>query len=130
MSKERRTFSLDPENDRFCESHDNASALVDDLLTQFRESGERQTAALDLQIKHKREEFEEKEREAKRVKGELEDLQRLRAEFEKQEDAEIQSAREALEGVPRDPTNPAVENWAGKLGMTPQELIDEIDSNE
>jgi len=39
----------------------------------------------------------------------------------------MESAREALKGIERDPTNPAIKNWAKKLGMSPGKLIENLD---
>lgn len=126
--KKRKTFSIDEDNAELCSELDNASAVVDDLLTQYRQSENRHTAALDMKIGHKENEIEETKRKLSRLEQELDDLERLRAEFTKQEDAELDKAQEELEGVPREVNNPAIQNWADNLGLTPTELIGELDT--
>lgn len=125
-NKETRTFSLDPENDKMCENHDNASALVNDLLTQYRKGANRQSVAIDLQIEQKQRELEAKENETERIEQDLSELRQIKAAMGEQDDAELDSARDALADVSDDPTNPGVKNWADKLGMTPTELLDEL----
>jgi len=124
--KERRTVTLDSENHEYLKKEDNASAVVNDLIEQLRQGGDRQTAAIELQIEQKERELSEAEGKVERLERELAELQELRANFEHEEDAELERAIEALEGTPRDPSNPAVENWAGRLGMTPAELVEEL----
>jgi len=125
--KERKTFSLERENAELCTELDNASAVVDDLLTQFRQTGDRNTAALDMQIEHKENELNERQKEVTRLQRELKDLRNLRAEFTKQENAELKKAKQELAETPRDVENPAIKNWAEKLGLTPPELLNELD---
>jgi len=125
--KETRTVTLAPENDEYLAQRDNASAVVDDLVEQLRQGGDKQSAAIDLRIDQKERELEDAERDVDRLQRELRELRQLRASFEQQEDAELRQAREKLEGVPRDPTNPAIQRWAGKLGMTEQELLNQLD---
>jgi len=105
---------------------DNASAVVDDLLDQYRKTGDRATAALDLQIEQKEGELSEVQDTVSRLERELAELRELRSQFEEQESAELKKARKELEDTPKDPSNPAIENWAGKLGMEPTELIEKI----
>jgi len=124
--KERRTVTLDSENHEFLKKEDNASAVVNDLIEQLRQGGDRQTAALDLQIEQKERELSEAETTVDRLERELAELRELRANYEHEEDAKLERAIEALEGTPRDPSNPAVENWAGRLGMTPAELVEKL----
>jgi len=45
---------------------------------------------------------------------------------ESEQESRLEDAREALKRTPRDPDNPAIESWAKKLQMTPQELLNEL----
>lgn len=124
--KTTRTVSLSPENDEYLAALDNASAKVNDLVTQLREGGDKATAVLDMQIEQKKRELQEAEQRVERLERGLEDLQKLRDEMESMERAELEDAREALAGTPKDPTNEAVQHWAEKLGMTPPELLEAL----
>lgn len=127
--KRRKTFTLDPANAELCDDHHNASALVNDLLTQYREGNDKDTVAIDLQIQQKKRELKEKNRQAERVESELTELQQLRDGMQDQAAAELREAREALEHTPKDPTNPAIQKWANDLDMTPPELVERLDSH-
>lgn len=124
--KQRKTFTVDPQNAELCEQLDNASAVVNDLLTQYRKTGDSDTVALELQIQQKEREEREKKRELERVQQDKEELQELKRQLSSQESAELQEAREALDGVPHEPTNPGIKNWSDKLGIEPQKLIDRL----
>jgi len=124
--KKTKSVSLDAEVHDFLKQEDNASALVNDLVEQYRKGGDRHTAAIDLQIGQKERELEQAENKVSRLKHEIEELQSLKTTFEREENAELEAAIDALEGVPREPSNPAIENWAGNLGMTTAELIEEL----
>lgn len=99
----------------------------------WREFGGKRRGAIDRQIKEKRKRVQLVQREKENRESELEKLQneidtlRDKAEaVEQQADAKLSEAIEALETTPRNPQNPAIENWAGKLGMTPTELLEEL----
>lgn len=126
--KERRTVSLSPENDRFLEQTDNASALVDDLVSQYRKTGDRNTTGLELQRKHKQAELEEALDRAERLRREVNELSAVIESTREQQDDQWETAQDALTGVPRDPDNPAIQNWAQKLGVTPARLIERLET--
>jgi len=127
MTKETRTFSLDPDNDEFLANHDNASALVNDLITQYREGADRNTVALELQIEQKRRAKESKAKEVERLDDDIEELEQLKEEFQNQKPSGLEEAKDALTDTPRKENNPAIQNWASRLGMAPEELIKELD---
>lgn len=125
------SIRLSDEGYRFLKEQDNASALIRDLLTNYRLTGDRGTAGLELQLKHAKEKKDERER---RLEREIEMYERQIEEYEaliqrrnKKEDTELQEARDALEKTPRDTENPAIVRWSKQLGMTPDELIEELD---
>lgn len=124
--KERRTFTIDPENDELCKEHDNASALVNELLEQYRKGSDKETVGIDLQIEQKQRELRDRRKEVKRIERDIEELEQLRAGINKQEDVELSKAKEALANTPKEPTNDAIQSWASDLGLTPAQLIDEL----
>lgn len=76
---------------------------------------------------------EEEEEELADEKAELkQNRARIQDQIEKGDDLQKQrldDARDALvnnPGVSLEPSNPAVENWADKLGLTPVELVEEL----
>jgi len=125
--KEVKSFTLDPENKRALDQTDNASAVVNDLVTQWRQGGKnRDTVALELRKRQKERQIEEAQDKLERLQTEDEEIERLLIEFECDEDAKLEEARNALANTPKDPNNGAVENWAQKLGVTPEQLIDSL----
>jgi len=124
--KKRRTVTLEEENHEFLKQEDNASAVVNDLVDQYRRNGDRGTAGIDLQLKQKMRALEDKREEVKRLERDVEELEALRREFQREENAELQEARDVLANAPRDPENEAIQTWAKKLGLTPEELIEEL----
>ena len=127
MSKETRTVTLDEENDAFLAEQDNASALVNDLVTQYREGGDRGTVALELQKDQKKRKLDTHQRMVNNLQNDIAEIETLIREFKREESAELREARQALEHVPNDPENEAVKNWAKKLGKTPDELLSELE---
>jgi len=125
--KERRGVSISEENNEFLARQDNASALVDDLVTQYRKSGKgRSEAALALQIEQKEGELEDVEGTANRLRSELKQLRALKSEYARKEQTEMEEVREKLANTTKDPDNPAIQQQADNLGMTPQQLLDEL----
>lgn len=124
--KETRTVSLSPDNNDYLKNKDNASAVVDDLITQLREGGDRQTAVVDMQIEQQRREITEAKNRVERLEQGLDELLSLRQELQNEESAELQEARQALENTPKEPDNPAIQEWAKRLGMAPEELLQQL----
>jgi len=91
------------------------------------------TAAVERRIDEKKQriqtldrEINERQRERAEEKDELELLQRQVENYENKTDSKLKKAREELSDTPKDADNPAIENWAKKLGMTPEELINQL----
>ena len=124
--KPRKTVTLSEEAKAILEKEDNASAVVTDLVEQYGRSGERGTAGLRLQRKHKARELEQALETVERLETELEDIDELIEEYEVERSDEWQQAKDALEHTPKDPENDAIKHWARKLNVTPEDLIDEI----
>lgn len=124
--KKRKSVTLDPDNAQYLTEHDNASALVNDLVENYRKHGDRGVVGLKLQRKQKEAEAQSAQERADRLFNEGEELDRLIKEFEREESAELKEARSALAETPKDPDNPAIERWAKELGMTPTELLEEL----
>jgi septal ring factor EnvC (AmiA/AmiB activator) len=93
------------------------------------------TAAVERRIDEKRQriqtlerEINDRERELAEERDALERLQRQLEAFDDEQDAQLQEAKEKLAQAPRDPENEAIKKKAKKLGMTPHELLEELDS--
>lgn len=140
--KKRITVTLSAENVQWMDDrYNNRSGFLDDLVTQCRNGDGRAEEALqELRAEQLMEEAEDLKAESKRKKREAERKRQKAQEYLKQKEkvseqaeAELADARDALldnDGVILEPTNPAVQNWADKLGMTPVELIEELERDE
>ena len=128
--KERRTFTLDPENDRYCEELDNASAKINKIVTQLRQGADGDTVAIDTQLRQKRGELRDKKRDVERLEKDIEELERVKQELQSGEQKKISDAKDALADTPKNPTNPAIKKWATDLGMTPERLIERLEQHE
>jgi len=128
--KERRTVTLSPEANRVLDEEDNVSAVVTDLVEQYARTGDRGSAGLQLQRKHKLSELEQAKETVSRLEKEIDELTTLIEERQEQESTEWEEAKEALGGIDErrlTTDNPAVENWSEKLGVSPSELIERIE---
>lgn len=81
---------------------------------------EQRIQTLKREIRDRERELAEERDELQRLKGRLEG-------YEEKAKTELEAAREQLCDTPKDVDNPAVKNWAKKLGMTPMELIEELE---
>ena len=137
--KKRVAVTLSPENvDWLDGKYNNRSAFIDDLLTECKDgNGRADVAVRELRIQQLEEEADELEheadslrRKAERKREQVEELREQNHLSEEQTEADLAEAQDALEHVPLEPTNPAVENWAEKLGMTPIELVEKLEDGE
>ena len=103
----------------------------------WREFGGERLGAIERQIEEKRKrvqlverEKENRESELQELKKEIEALEDKADAVEETEQTTFEDAREALEGVPRNPDNPGIQNWADKLGMTANILIDKLEEHD
>lgn len=127
MSKERRTVSIDPDVHEYLgRTGVNASELVEELVQQHMKTNDKHTVALQVQINQKERELSSAEERVSELRQDLKELRSLRDRFESEQEDELAVALESLDGTPADPTNEAIINRANELGITPEELADEL----
>jgi len=124
--KTRKQITIDPALAEEVDRRDefNLSGFVNACLEQHFAEGTTGTAgksAVRAQIERLETEIEEAERKREQLR---EQRTRLEEELDDMDDepALLDQAREQLEHTPKDPDNPAIQNWSGKLGMSPKEL--------
>lgn len=105
--------------------------IVSDALE--REFSTAKTAAVERRIDEKEQriqtlkrEINDRQRELAAEKDELAQLESQLESYTNQKETLLSDARDALEGIPHKESNPAVENWADKLGYTPAELLEKL----
>ena len=119
------TVNLEDElRDWMDENNINRSEYINEAVRMRRDSKDRIEQIL-------------RENEIKRLRSEVgskqSQLERLIEERKKDREwsaTDLQEAKEALEGTPLEVTNPAIQNKAEDLGMTPQELIEKLEEDE
>lgn len=128
MTKRRRSVSLEPDvHDYLSREEVNASALVNELVRRHMDGGMEDAAVLRLRKEQVKSEVDHlKARTENKIK-ELEKLDDKLESCTQQHRKQLEEVREILEGIPREPTNPAVQTQAEKLDMTPEELLDALD---
>jgi len=132
--KERKTFSLDAEVvEQLNEKNLNASGVANDLLQEYLVGGTTAAVGKEIRIQHIEQEIEEQLTERDRINRRIERLrnerQRLERQIEQQQAEHRDRLEEAAEYVRgKDPNNPAVENWAEKLGMDTHELLEKVET--
>ena len=102
------------------------SALWREFGGERRSDIERRIEEKERRISMVRTERDERDREIETMEQELSALRRKLEETESRREAQLKKAREELAGVPKEPENPAIKNWAGKLDLTPSELLEEL----
>lgn len=100
----------------------------------WREFGGKRVGDLERRMKEKerrisvvREERERRESELSELQKELNALQEKYDKKKSEKQSKLEDAREALAEVPKNVDNPAIQNWAEKLDLEPDELIDKLE---
>jgi len=126
MSKERTSVSLEPEVAQYLQRDSvNASGLVNELVDQHMTAGSTEKQLVQFRIGQVESEVESLEARLERKRKEL---STLKDREESLEEESKRSEEEALENLkPRDfeYESQKVNYWAGELGMTVDEFIDE-----
>lgn len=114
------------------------SDLVESALSSYLSSGELEDVERRLDELSRREsvvesERNERNRELEKLQEERRTLEqrreRLREKRDQHED-KLQDAIEKVADVDRDPSNPAIQTQAKRVGLTPEEFIDELPEND
>jgi len=130
--KKRTSITVDPAVYEFLKQPDvNQSGLINELVKEYKDNEKRQVAALKLRRDHLLQEATEAEETAEQKREQAAEVEALLEDARNAESDKLQQAREALSGIDdRDlsPENPAVQNWADKLDLSPEELLKQLRS--
>jgi chromosome segregation ATPase len=102
------------------------SALEREFSTTETAAVERRIEEVEQRIQTLQREINERERELAEHQDKKERLERQIQDHRTRREEQLAEARETLADAPADPENPAVKNWADKLGMTPEGLVREL----
>jgi hypothetical protein len=125
-----KSVSIDEDAAEFLSEQDNASALVEDLVNQYRQHGMgREMAALKLRRKQKARELEKARENVERLQADLAEIDALIEDAQNAQDGTLEEAIDAVETIETEDLtrdNPAVDHWAEQTGMTPTAFIDAV----
>jgi len=138
MSKERQTVSIDEEVlEEVKDTEGNVSGVVNRLLREYVASAGDGPIGLEMKLRDIEQKLDQAMTERDRVNRRIERLrnQKTRVEEEIEDRQNVQKQRledaaDALQNTPPDPTNPAVQNWAEKVGVPAQELLRRLNQIE
>lgn len=130
--KDRRSISIDSElNDRLNNTDLNASAVINRFLREYFVGGDTASVATKLRLQDIEREIDSTQDEINRLQNRLQRLRQEREKIEKQMEREreetkqvVEEARDVIGSNMDNPDNPAVQNWADKANMTPEEFVE------
>lgn len=136
MSKVRKTVSISPELARIVDRRDefNLSGFVESCLEQHfagDNAGNPELAALRAEMEELEEELDDLEQTREQLHARRREIEERLEDAQDREPELLDRASEALQATPKEPDNPAVQNWAAKVGISPRELCERLtDDNE
>lgn len=131
MAKSRKTITIDAQLAELVDEKQsfNLSGFVNECLEQHFGGGgmsSPKNAALRAELERLERELEDLDSKKEQVRKKRESIEEELEEQAEKEPELMEQAKEKLDSVERDPANPAVQNWASKLGITPEELCDRL----
>lgn len=133
MSDRKPTsFNLTAENREWLDENvGNRSEFLNDLIEHHRQGNSQMDEAV---ARFRKEQLmAEKaamESRLESMENEIEAVDEQITSHSKQAQVELEEAKDALQDTPKEPDNPAIQNWAKDLGMTSEELIDELEGDQ
>lgn len=128
MSKKQVSVTMDEELVEWLDSeYHNRSAAISELVKAARDGGgAAEEAVRQYHIQQLEADLTRQELQVEATQERLETLRSIEQQANTPDEADLAEARDVLENVPKDPDNPAIQNWAGDLDMTPEELLEEL----
>jgi len=131
--KKRTSISIDTDVYQFLkQSEINQSGLINELVKEYRDSDNRQLAALELRYEHMMAEAEDLQERADRKFEEAAEVKQLIEAAEDTRSDELAQAVKVVSNIQprkRSVDNEAVQRWAEKVSMKPSELLEYVRSN-
>lgn len=127
--REPRSVNFDVDNLQWMDENiGNRSEFINDLIHQYRQgTSEMNDAVARFRLEQLAQQEASLETRLESIRSEKEAVRDNLNVAEEIKESELEEARENLKGTPRDPSNPAIQKWAEKVGMTAPELIEELD---
>lgn len=125
--KTRMTFTVTEEQARYLKNKDNQSAHVRRLIKADMQGHDIDTAGLKLQIQTLEQQAQQAAEKEEMYQNRAEELSELVEQAEGRQQAELAEARQVLEHATWEVTNDAIQEWAKDVGMSPQQLCEELE---
>jgi len=132
MTKERITASVDPEVAEFLTQDGvNASGLVNRLVQdEMAGTNEATVQMIELRLEQVESDCESLEQRLKAKEKERVRLETRLSELKAEQDSRLDEVREKIPPGFRDPENDAIQTWAAKLDMPPEELVAKLERGD
>lgn len=133
MGKTRKTITIDSELAEIVDRRDefNLSGFVNICLEQHfsaDNAASPQQTALKAKLEQIEQELEDAETKRQRLRSRRQEIEKELDEIEDSEPELMAQAREVLSEAPKDPDNPAIQNWASKLGLASETLVEKLEN--
>ena len=125
--KKRKAVSLDPVNHEFLSNQDNASALVNRLVDEYRTGGQKEDILRKYRLEQERAERESLRRQLELKEEMIDELESTMTAEERQVARIVADAVENIDDDVTEPSNPAIKNWASKAGLTAEEFAERLE---
>jgi glutamate synthase domain-containing protein 2 len=122
----RLSVSVSKDVYEYAQTKNNVSAYIQDLIEADMRGVNTKTIGLELQERTLEQEAQAALEKHERIENQLEEIREIRQNMQDEKTRALEQARENLNGVPREPTNIAIEHWAKKVGVTPEELCQRL----
>jgi hypothetical protein len=128
--KVRITVTVEPVNADYLDREtNNRSAFINELIEAHRKGVEGTDDAIARYRKEQIEsELQQVESREETLRSQLESVEKQLTSRKEHREEQLSEARDVLADVPPDPENAAVENWARKLDMAPEELLEVLEN--
>lgn len=127
--KQRVTLNLDSGLVAWMdEEYGNRSKFVNDLLQRAKEGDSQMDRVVaQYQLEQLKGQKATVESRLESIEGQINKFKKKAQRFEEEQENVVEDAYDSLNTTRLEPDNPAVENWADKAEMTPEELIEELE---
>ena len=128
VSKQRVNFTVDPQNAEFLRQHHNASALVNRLVTEYRNGGGAETVILDYRIEELAGEISSLESQVESKRERYDELRSRKQRLLSNIDRDLQPIADDLAEKPEFVTsdNPRIQDVAVKHDLPPSAAAERI----
>lgn len=128
MAKERRTISIDPENEQYLSRPGvNASELINKLVSDYRAAGANEDLMLQLRAQQLESQINNLQSQLDTARQELDAVESSRSAIQPDVDAILAEAAEVIDADKRTVENPAVRNWAEKAQLDAETFLERLE---